>query len=366
MPSYTKRDQNHGERRGVSRQADQRIPKDTARVHSSQKQLSATRRSQRPYRSNRNYRTISGHDTGYTLHQRSINFNGRRDGVYGNDRRRLIFIIIAIAALILVVLVISSCTKGCSSDTDNQTNEVNSQDSRVASGTSSDVTELLTPALDVADDLNTIAQNADKYSDSRMIELAVSEPEAAHFVASYLDADKSAQSFDDSVTKGSYPELFEWDSRWGNIDYADSAFGVTGSGPTVISMAYMGLTGSSDKTPDIIAELATSAGYASGDAGLTTDFFTNTLSEIGLSGRQYTSSADNIIAALEEGKVVAVLLKADTLSTYAHWVLITSEASDGSIQVNDPTSASITSHTWAASTIAADADTIYVLSASQD
>ncbi len=319
-----------------------------------------------PYSSNHNFRTISGHDTGYTLHQRNINFNGRREGRRGPDRRMLFFLIAALLVLVLLVLAISSCVRGCSSSTTDSEDEVNSQDSRVAAGASSGITTALTPALNVADNLNKIAQNADKYSDTRMIELAVSEPDAVEFVANYPDADKSAQTFTDSVTKGSYPALYDWDSRWGNIDYADGAFGITGSGPTVLSMAYMGLTGSSDKTPATIADIATSAGYANGDAGLSSDFFDNTLAQVGLAGHKYTPSGDNISLVLEDGAPLAVLVKANTLTSYAHWVLVSGTADDGSVYVNDPTSATVSSHTWAASTISSDADTMYALSATDN
>jgi hypothetical protein len=128
-------------------------------------------------------------------------------------------------------------------------------------------------------------------------------------------------------------------------------------------MAYMGLTGSSDKTPATIVDIATSAGYANGDAGLSSDFFDNTLAQVGLAGRKYTPSGDNISLVLEDGVPLAVLVKANTLTSYAHWVLVSGTADDGSVYVNDPTSATVSSHTWAASTIGSDADTMYALSA---
>ena len=327
------------------------------------------RPSQQPYKSHRNYRTINGTDTGYNLRQHSnVNLSGRRNrglaGLGGGDRRSLVILIAGIVVLILLIIGISSCVRGCSSKKSSDEN-TNSLDARVAADASSDVTATLTPALDTADGLDKIAANADAYTDTRMIELAVSEPEAVDFVANYPSSDKTSSSYSDEVSQGTYPQLFDWDSRWGNVDYSGGALGVTGSGPTVVAMAYMGLTGKSDQTPATIATTVSDGGYTDKDAGTSTSFFSDGLSSLGLSANEYTVSADNISSLLQDGTPLAVLVKADTLTKYAHWVLVVGVGDDGALVVYDPTSAIVSSHTWAASTIAYDGDTMYALSATE-
>lgn len=329
--------------------------------------VSGPRPSQQPYKSHRNYRTINGTDTGYNLRQHNnVNLSGhRRNGLSGlrrGDRTSMAILIAGIVVLVLLIFGISSCVRGCSNKKASD-ESTNSLDARVSADANADVTAALTPALDAADGLGKIAANADAYTDIRMIELAVSEPEAIEFVANYPTADKTASSYSDSVAKGTYPQLFDWDSRWGNVDYAGGALGVTGSGPTVVAMAYMGLTGKSDQTPATIATTATDGGYTDEDSGTSTSFFTDGLSSLGLSANEYTVSADNIASILNDGTPLAVLVKADTLTKYPHWVLVVGVGDDDALVVYDPTSAAVSSHTWAASTIAYDGDTMYALSA---
>ena len=325
------------------------------------------RPNQQPYKSHRNYRTINGTDTGYNLRQSNINFSGkRRRGrpSITEDPRSLLLLAGAIIVLILLVVGISSCVRGCSKQRESSEGSAgNSLDARVAAGASSEITAALTPALDKADGLDKIAANADAYTDPRMIALAVSEPEAISFVANYPGSDKTSSGYSDEVAKGTYPQLFDWDSRWGNVDYADGALGVTGSGPTVVAMAYMGLTGKNDQTPATIATTATDAGYASGDADTDKAFFASGLTSLGLTATEYTVSADNITSMLQDGTPIAVLVKADTLTHYAHWILVVGTGEDGALVVYDPTSASVSSHTWSASTIGFDGDVMYTLAA---
>jgi hypothetical protein len=312
-------------------------------------------------RSSHNYRTLNGNDTGYSLKQRQVSFGGR------SSQATFIALGVAVVVLVLLVFGISSCVRGCSSRNNQGSADaaVNTQDSRVAAGAAPDVTSKLTPALDTADALRRIADNADKYSDSRLIDLAVTVPEAANFVANYPSADHTAADFNDSLTSGTFPVLYDWDSRWGYTDYADGAFGVTGSGPTVLAMAFMGLTGEGTQTPYTVGQMVTSSNFATGEAGMSKDFCTNTnLSKIGLSANSYSATVDDLQTALSGGTPAAILVRANTLTTYAHWILVTGYAQDGSVVVNDPTSTSVSSHTWAPGTIVSNADAIFALSAS--
>ena len=131
-----------------------------------------------------------------------------------------------------------SVLHGCSTKQDSVA--VNEIDSRVAAGVSEDLTQEFADALNRNDKLSWIAANADQYSDTSMLELALNEPASIDFVAAYPSSDKTAELYGDSVTAGSAPLLYDWDTRWGNVDYAGSALGVTGSGPTALSMTRNG------------------------------------------------------------------------------------------------------------------------------
>jgi hypothetical protein len=295
-------------------------------------------------------------DTGYTLHQHSINFNDRRFGGGSRmDPRLLIVGGVVIVLLVVAFLGISSCVRSCSASTDTQA----TTDSRVASGVSADMTSRLEAALDSGDDLTWIAANADRYPSERMLELAIDEPAAVGFVRAYPDASKSAQSYADTVTQGTYPQLTQFDSRWGNVDYGGLPLGVTGSGPTCLSIAYMGLTGSGDKTPADVAQVATDAGCASGDSGTTGTFFVDKASDLGLSSSSLSVDTTSLTGALKDGKVVICLVKSGSLTSETHYVLVTGLNENGTANVWDPSSTEVGSHEWSCDTIVSASEALY-------
>ena len=299
---------------------------------------------------------------GYPLRSRSINFQGGRNRVFGVDRQLLILGALAVVLLVLVVVGVSSCVRGCSTDAAQSDNQI---DARVASGVSEELTQRFATELNEGEKLAAIAASADRYADAGLLELALSVPEAIDFVAAYPDAEKTAQPYGDSVTQGEAPQLWCWDARWGAVDYAGRALAITGSGPTALSMAYMGLTGTNDKSPADLAQQASDAGAATGDSAMAASFLESSAEGLGLSYKSYTSNADNLSQALDAGTYVLLETKAGSITSTAHWILLVSENEDGSITVYDPTSPEVSTHPWPAATLAASTDTIHALSLPQ-
>lgn len=291
-----------------------------------------------------------GRRQGYELRSRSIGFasagRGRRTGSL--DTRMVAALVLGIVAVVLLVFAISSCVAGNAAQEEQRVEEK----PRVATGISDDLSQALTARLDQDDQMAQIASNADQYSDERLVELALNEPDAISLVAGYLESDKTAQAYGEEGAVGSYPQLYDWDSRWGAVDYAGSALAVTGSGSTVMAMATIGLTGSTDNTPATIAALAEKDGLATGDSSLSGDFFTNESNALSVVYHTYDTSADNISAVVTSGTVVAMEVKADSLTPYEHWILVVEKGSDGTFTVHDPTSSDVTSRSWDADTLA--------------
>lgn len=298
---------------------------------------------------------------GYPVRARSINFQGGRNRILGVDRRLLILGALAVVLVVLLVVGISSCVRGCSSS--QGSGETNPVDARVASGVSEELTTQFATELDRGERLAQIAANASSYSDQALLELALEVPEAIDFVASYPEAEKTAQPYDEAVTQGSAPQLWCWDARWGAVDYAGHPLAVSGSGPTAVSMAYMGLTGRNDRSPADIAQAVTDAGLASGDAAMSGDYLTSGSVELGLTCETYTSNGDNLSQMLDSGAYLLIQAKAGTLTSMEHWVLLVTENEDGTVVVYDPTSPDVSAHPWAPATLASTCDTLYVLRA---
>lgn len=353
-------------------------------------------RSRSANRSSSRTRNLTGPDTGYTLHSHRVNYSRRRGADrYGFVNGRFILLLVIVVVVVVVIIAgISSCVAGSSSSRqqEQQTDEQTESKPRVASGISSDLTTQFNAVLDRDDQMAQIAQNADQYDDERLLQLALNEPEAVSFVANYLTADKSASSYTDTVTQGQVPQLYDWDTRWGYVSYGDGCIGVTGSAPTTIAMAYMGLTGKSDVTPATIAQ-GTSTGSGSSTASSSTnsnssstnanrtsststtgssasdaaDSVIQLMSQVGLSATQYDSSSETLVACLSSTSVAAVYVSDDGLQDNrdAHWALVVGMNQDGTLNVFDPTSSLVSTRTWDSSTIARASSTILYVTVSE-
>ena len=296
---------------------------------------------------------------GYPLRARSINFQSGRARRASANRRLLILGALALVLVVLLVVLISSCVRGCSAD--QQTTETNPVDARVAVGVDEDLTREFSSELNRGEKLAQIAANADQY-DTALLELALSQPAAIDFVAGYPDAEKVAQPYEDDVTQGTAPTLWCWDTRWGYVDYAGSPLALTGSGPTALSMAYMGLTGKADRTPADLAQLATDAGMTDADSHLVGEFLTgSSVTDLGLTCSTYASNADNLSQLLTDGTYLMIEASAGTLTDETHWVLVTGAEADGSVRVLDPTSPEVSDRSWDPATIASSGTTLYAL-----
>ena len=310
-------------------------------------------------------RHIPSSGPGYPLRSRNINFSSGRARRLSANRRLIILAVIALLVVILLVVGISSCVRGCSSSQPASGGSSNPIDSRVAAGVNEELTRQFATELNRGDKLAEIAANADKYENQGLLELALSEPAAIDFVAAYPESTKEAQPYEDEVTKGTVPELYCWDERWGNVDYAGSPLALTGSGPTALSMAYMALTGKGDRTPADFAQAITDAEMSSGDSLMAGSFLSDSLKDYGLTCSTYTSNEENLVQVLDTGTYLLVEAAADTLTDSAHWIVLVTEDSDGSLVVYDPTSPEVSSHTWDPATIAGVGNTLYAISAAE-
>lgn len=304
----------------------------------------------------------------YMLREHKIRFNDRRGSfpgsIGGRDPRRLLLIAGIVVAGVVLVLLVSSCVRGCSKS-DSTVGAATTSDAaaaRVASGIDATLSQDLSSALDRDDDLAWIAAHADAYSTDKLVRLALSEPAAIGFVRNQPTAEKTASAWNEDIEQGLYPYAYSWDTRWGYIDYAGLPFGVSGSGPTCLAMARAGALGTTEKSPADVAALATADGSAANGETQST-FITSEASGLGLATTSVSLTSSALTSALSNGYVVIAHVRTGTLgsSSDAHYVLVTTLGSDGSVAVHDPTSQVNSSHTWAPGTIAAASDSMTAL-----
>lgn len=320
------------------------------------------------YRSGHAYRTDGRGGTGYSLRRQGIGFSGRRGGLLAralDDRRSFPILLGLLALIVILALGATTCARGCTRRNAEKAAKEEGQDTRVSTTVSASLAEDLSARLDQNELLSQIAQNADKVPDPRLIELALAEPTAIELVAGYVDgsASEKGAAYGSDAYVGSYPKLYDWDKRWGYVTYNGAPLALTGSGPTSLAMAYIGLTGKTDQTPATLSALITQANGTDTVYGTSASYFLEDASSLGLQVEQDSASGETLADTIESGTVILLQLRERSLTDDAHWALAVSRNLDGSINVYDPTSSSVTEHPWDPDTIAAGCDAFYILSA---
>lgn len=346
-----------------------RTNRTSSRPRTSSRRQRGTRTGTRDSQSGSRRGTLTRPDTGYSLNSRRVRREPGGSGLISMllRPRVLLFILILILVIVVMIVGVTSCIRRGNDAAKQTTEEVkpkNEQDARVAAGVSASMTSKFTEALDDADLLATIAVNADQYDDERLLLLALGEPSSRSFVAAYPDSDKSSRPYGDEVKRGEVPCLYDWDERWGAVTYGDGCLAVTGSGPTTLAMAYMGLTGKTDYSPTEIAQQASKSNYADGDSGSKGELFSKLSTSMGLTTNEYDPATETLYA-LSETTVFAVELKQGTLTDDAHWALVVNINEDGSVTVFDPTSSFVSSRTWDMGTIVNSSSKFFAISPSE-
>ncbi len=275
---------------------------------------------------------------------------------------KLILIIAGVVlALILILNRMPSCSS-LSSPSEIVGTKISVKD-KIEPGTPASLEEKLVPVLERNEKISWIAANTSKYTDPRIIELALREPDAIDFVYNYPTNPPSVGPYNKGVQKGTAPVLYCWNNNWGAVNYGGLPLAVTGSGPTVLSMAYMGTFGKTDKTPADMAELAKSGGYVTEKGVTVADFFTNSCEKVGLNCKVADKTEQTVSLALSKRHfLIAHLTSNNRQQDGGHWILIADHAQTGALVVHDPTSTENTKQLWDGAQLLTNVDELFVIS----
>lgn len=172
-----------------------------------------------------------------------------------------------------------------------------------------------------------------------LIELLEKNPETKDFVLNYpLKKDKDFE-IDLSEYKNSekVPLFMQWDERWGYNQYAGELMGLSGCGPTCLSMVSIYLLNDVRYTPEYIAEFAENNGYSVSGNGSAWSLISEGGKELGLDVIEIPLDEDRIINNLEIGNPIICIMGPGDFTTTGHFIVMT-EYVDGKIKVNDPNS----------------------------
>ena len=204
-----------------------------------------------------------------------------------------------------------------------------------------------------------ICNNSSLYPDSMLIALA-NNPEMAEFVAGYLNQNSNVSAnLSSSEKEETYPLFLQWDPRWGYAEYGkNSIMGISGCGPTCMSMVLYYLTGDEMLTPDKMAAYAMENGYYVEGTGTAWSFMEDIplLYDVKVTKPRNTERA--IKAALDKGRMIICAMGKGDFTIAGHFIVIHGYDEDG-FKVNDPNSVARSRKRWSFDEIADQINSIW-------
>ena len=187
-------------------------------------------------------------------------------------------------------------------------------------------------------------------------DLTVRNPETAAYVQDYnkykdthFDIDLSGD-----VTPGRVPHFLQWDQRWGYETYGGSGaadmMGLSGCGPTALSMVAVALTGDLGWHPLAVAELSESGGHYSPGNGTSWSLMTEGSKELGLNCEEVPLHDGSMIAALDAGKLLIASVGPGDFTETGHFIVLCGWDGEA-FEVRDPNTKANTDKTWTYETL---------------
>ena len=182
----------------------------------------------------------------------------------------------------------------------------------------------------------------------QLMELYERNPETRDFVFDYPENHEKYPEIDlrAEADGATVPLLMQWDERWGYDIYAGDYFGLTGCGPTCLSMVALYRTHDPALTPAYLGRWASGHGYAVNGNGSAWSLFTDGAAKLGLTSRELPLSEGEVRQALERGEPVVCIMGPGDFTTTGHFIVLTEWTRDG-IRVNDPNSRENSETLWA-------------------
>ena len=181
-----------------------------------------------------------------------------------------------------------------------------------------------------------------------LIELFVKNKDARSFVLDYPDKKDENPIIDLSeyAACDSVPLLMQWDARWGYTKYAGNAFGLTGCGPTCLSMVALYLTHDVSLTPTYIAEFSKKNGYSIDGSGSAWTLISQGGRKLGLRVTEIPLDQDRMIRNLQLGYPIICIMGPGDFTDSGHFIVITGLNNNGEFTINDPNSYERSQKTW--------------------
>ncbi len=229
--------------------------------------------------------------------------------------------------------------------------------------------EVLDRLEELAEDselIDEIFQGHEQYSDD-MLKALANNPEMADFVRNSLEAKAKVNNAKLSVLeKGQeFPLFLQWDPRWGYAEYGENNIGLSGCGPTCVSMALYYLLGDESITPDKVAEYSMENGYYVMGTGTAWALLEAMPAEYGIKVTQPSKTEQNMKNELDAGGVIICSMKAGDFTDGGPFVVIYGYDEDGFL-INDSNCVARSRQKWPYSALKKQLKNIWVYHKAQN
>jgi len=183
-----------------------------------------------------------------------------------------------------------------------------------------------------------------------LIDLLDRNPETEEFVLGYPYHNGADEYIDISGDIGPYneiPEFYQWDQRWGYKTYGSNLMGLTGCGPTCLSMVAVHLLGDTSMNPAWMADYSMDNGYYDYEnmSGTFWTLMTDGATGLGLEAIEITADEQRMIDNLDVGNPIICIMGPGVFTDEGHFIVITGY-SDGKFTIHDPNSIENTQKEW--------------------
>lgn len=197
------------------------------------------------------------------------------------------------------------------------------------------------------DTIAQVAENAAVYP-QKLLEALANNPEMADFAAHYLQkvGTTSGEGLTEEEKAQDFPLFLQWDPRWGYASYGDdSVIGLSGCGPTALSMVLWYLTGNEELTPDKIAAYSMENGYYLQGTGTAWQLMEDMARRYGIKVEQPKADERTMRQALDNGSVIICSVGPGDFTLGGHFIVIYGYTDEG-FQVNDPNCVARSRRIW--------------------
>ena len=186
----------------------------------------------------------------------------------------------------------------------------------------------------------------DEWPDSLLV-LLEKNPETADFVLNYPLKKDSIPDIDLSAytSCSEVPLFLQWDERWGYTKYGGEIMGLSGCGPTVLSMVCMYILKDPKYTPRYIADFAEQNGYCLPGNGSSWTLISQGGITLGLDVIEIPLVENRIIRNLKAGNPIICIMGPGDFTSNGHFIVMTGYV-DGKIKINDPNSPARSKKLW--------------------